>query len=50
MKKKRKVNIYNDLRGSLADALRHERGQGAQLRGSKIDSSTTKKRKPKIQL
>ena len=36
MPKKIKVNIYDDLRQSLADALAFERGQNVDLRVTKI--------------
>jgi DNA-binding transcriptional regulator YiaG len=36
MPKKFKVNIYDDMRQSLADALAHERGQKVDLRVKKI--------------
>jgi hypothetical protein len=36
MAKKIKVNIYDDMRQSLADALAYERGQKVDLRVTKI--------------
>ena len=36
MPKKIKVNIYDDMRRSLADALAYERGQAVDLRVTKI--------------
>ena len=38
--KKIKVNIYNDMRRSLADALAYERGQEVDLRVTTIPSAT----------
>src|ERR1700682_1298828 len=41
MAKKIKVNIYDDMRQSLADALAYERGQKVDLRGTEIPAPPT---------